>query len=100
MRDALSYVEQWRLVGWTAQLNEDKGVAPSTEAVLQQLEMQRLDERTRRPHPFLHDFSAPQTWLRAAPHFIRSPSSSIQHCLTIESKTPHHHPLLLRLLLS
>lgn len=42
MRIALPYVEEWRLFLWASGLNQDKGVAPSTEAVLQQLETQRL----------------------------------------------------------
>ena len=42
MKAALSYVEQWRLAEWATRLNTDKGVAPSTEALLQQLEVQRL----------------------------------------------------------
>ena len=42
MRIALPYVEELRLFLWASGLKRDKGVAPSTEAVLQQLEAQRL----------------------------------------------------------
>lgn len=42
MKAALPYVEQWRLAEWATRLNTDKGVAPSTEALLHQLEAQRL----------------------------------------------------------
>ena len=38
---ALKYVEQWRLVAWTRNLNYDSGVAPSTESVLLRLEAAR-----------------------------------------------------------
>ena len=40
--DAVRYVAEWRLAEWTAQLNMKKGVAPSTDALLQQFEAQRL----------------------------------------------------------
>lgn len=41
LRVALDYVEQWRLVMWIQDINDQKGVAPSTDAVLQQLEVSR-----------------------------------------------------------
>ena len=42
LREAVAYVEQWRLVEWTRALNAQQGVAPSTSAVLQRLEVRRL----------------------------------------------------------
>jgi hypothetical protein len=52
MKAALSYVGQWRLVGWATGLNVAKGVAPSTEAVLHRLEAQRLElPEAVRPDP-------------------------------------------------
>lgn len=42
MKLAVPYVEQWRLCAWATELNESKGVAPSTEAVLVKLESQRV----------------------------------------------------------
>lgn len=37
LRDALSYVEQWRLAEWGVTLNNQQGVAPTTDAVLARL---------------------------------------------------------------
>ena len=50
MRAAIAFLEQWKLVGWAKTLNE-KGVAPSTDAVLQRLEQSRasLPEPVRPP---------------------------------------------------
>lgn len=42
VHDAMRYVQEWRLADWTARLNVEKGVAPSTDALLRQLEAQRL----------------------------------------------------------
>ena len=42
MHVALSWVEQWRLATWARDLNSVKGVAPSTDAVLRQLETRRM----------------------------------------------------------
>jgi hypothetical protein len=42
MREALSLLEEWRLSAWVKGLNEEQGVAPSTERVLHRLEEQRL----------------------------------------------------------
>jgi len=49
LRDALSYVEQWRLAEWGKTLNNQQGVAPSTDAVLTRLfaNHQRLPEAVR-----------------------------------------------------
>ena len=41
LKVALKYVEECRLVGWTRGHNFDRGVAPSTGAVLRQLEATR-----------------------------------------------------------
>ena len=52
MRLALPYIEQRRLVVWATGLNEQHGLAPSTEAVLQRLEQSRarIPERARPPY--------------------------------------------------
>ena len=42
MSTAIPFVQEWRLVGWTRNLNYNKGVAPNTEAVLLRLEQDRL----------------------------------------------------------
>ena len=42
MQAALRVVREWRLLKWTGDLNYDKGVAPTTDAVLHQLEQERL----------------------------------------------------------
>jgi hypothetical protein len=42
MRQALSYVEQWRLFAWVERLNSELGVAPSTDFVLRRLEENRM----------------------------------------------------------
>ncbi len=41
MKAALIYVEQLQLARWTARLNAEQGVAPSTESVLQRFEERR-----------------------------------------------------------
>ena len=41
MQVAAEYLQQWRLVAWTRQLNVQKGVAPSTDALLQKAEENR-----------------------------------------------------------
>ena len=52
MEVATRYVEQWRLVVWTRDANVKKGVAPSTDAVLQRLGESRLQlPDTVRPTP-------------------------------------------------
>ena len=38
MQAAAEYLQQWRVVAWTRQLNVQKGVAPSTDALLQKAE--------------------------------------------------------------
>ena len=38
LRAAMKWVQEWGLVAWTRRLNEDKGVAPSTQAVLEKAE--------------------------------------------------------------
>ena len=43
MRTALRFWEQWALAAWVKEVNQRKGVAPSTEMVLDRLERQRLD---------------------------------------------------------
>ena len=49
---ALPVVEQWRLVAWTAGANTTKGVAPSTDALLHRLEVERLKlPEAVRPEP-------------------------------------------------
>ena len=42
LQEAVGYVEGWRLVKWTEELNSAKGVAPSNEMVLQRAEHNRL----------------------------------------------------------
>lgn len=42
MKSALVFAEEWKLAQWTADLNAQHGVAPSTESVLQRYEEQRL----------------------------------------------------------
>ena len=42
MREAMPYVEQWRLCVWATRLNEQHGVAPSTDSVLMRLEANRM----------------------------------------------------------
>ena len=39
---ALRYVEEWRVVSWAARLNSDRGVAPSTDSVVQRAEEGRM----------------------------------------------------------
>ena len=43
MRAALRFWEQWSLAAWVKEVNQQKGVAPSTEMILDRLERQRLD---------------------------------------------------------
>ena len=45
LRAAMKWVQEWGLVSWTRRLNEDKGVAPSTQAILEKAE----EMRTRLP---------------------------------------------------
>ena len=42
MRDALTYWEEWSLTAWVKDANVRKGVAPSTDVILQRLEERRL----------------------------------------------------------
>ena len=42
IKAAVRLVEEWRLYQWTKGLNYGRGVAPSTETILQRLEEQRL----------------------------------------------------------
>ena len=51
MKAALVFVEDWKLAKWTADMNRNHGVAPSTESVLQKFEEQRvaLPEAVRPP---------------------------------------------------
>lgn len=42
MKAAQGYLEEWRLVTWTASLNSAKGLAPTNEMVLQRAEESRL----------------------------------------------------------
>lgn len=50
MKDALAYVEEWRLFSWAQKLNSDLGVAPSTDCVLRRFEENRMQvpEEVRR----------------------------------------------------
>ena len=41
LRAAIKWVQEWELVAWTRRLNEEKGVAPSTQAVLGKAEERR-----------------------------------------------------------
>ena len=51
MRAAMKAVEEWKLVVWTRMQNSERGVAPSTDAVLQRL----AADRALAGHPCPHD---------------------------------------------
>ena len=42
LRATTKWVQEWGLVAWIRRLNEDKGVAPSTQAVLEKAEEMRV----------------------------------------------------------
>ena len=50
MEAAAKCVEEWKLVSWARRQNTEKGVAPSTDALLQRVAASRLDAGHPDPH--------------------------------------------------
>ena len=66
LRAAMKWVQEWGLVAWTRRLNEDKGVAPSTQAVLEKAEeiRARLPEAARPAPQGTSSEARSRMWLR------------------------------------
>ena len=66
MKEALGYVEQWRLVVWARGANEDHGVAPSTGSLLQRFQeaAAQWPEEARPPVPADVSQAKARMWAR------------------------------------